>query len=344
MNLSEVVDAGIAATHEVTNSTNPYPRAATIAAASCAILFIVLGVVGNLITIFALCTSRKLRMHATTWFVLSLCISDLIFCVVNLPLTASRYIHESWIHGITLCRLFPFFFYGNVATSLMSMVAITINRYILIAHYSWYDKLYRKWNIIAMISFVWIFSFAMMTPPLLEIWGTLGLDSTSFSCTILKKDGKSPKKFLFIFGILIPCAVIIFCYSCIFFRVRKSRLTLLAHGNNGLGDGNNQKSNFLSTSQKRLRRDDLQLTKMMLLIFCCFVICFLPLMILNILDYDTVSPTIHICGSILAWSSSCTNLIIYVLTNRQYRKAYEELLCRRKATDRQSHTASRSGT
>ena len=26
------------------------------------------------------------------------------------------------------CRLFPFFFYGNVAASLMNMVAITINR------------------------------------------------------------------------------------------------------------------------------------------------------------------------------------------------------------------------
>ena len=31
--------------------------------------------------------------------------------------------------GPTLCRLYPFFFYGNVGASLMSMVAITINRY-----------------------------------------------------------------------------------------------------------------------------------------------------------------------------------------------------------------------
>ncbi len=31
--------------------------------------------------------------------------------------------------GATLCRLYPFFFYGNVGASLMNMVAITINRY-----------------------------------------------------------------------------------------------------------------------------------------------------------------------------------------------------------------------
>ena len=76
----------------------------------------------------ALIRSRKLRVHATTAFVLSLAASDLIFCLFNLPLTASRYIHESWILGETLCRLFPFFFYGNVAASLFSMVLITVNR------------------------------------------------------------------------------------------------------------------------------------------------------------------------------------------------------------------------
>jgi hypothetical protein len=33
--------------------------------------------------------------------------------------------------GATLCRLYPFFFYGNVGASLMNMVAITINRYVV---------------------------------------------------------------------------------------------------------------------------------------------------------------------------------------------------------------------
>ena len=76
----------------------------------------------------ALCRCGKLRRHATTWFVLSLCASDLLFSVVNLPLTASRYVAEAWVLGPALCRVFPFFFYGNVAASLMSMVGITINR------------------------------------------------------------------------------------------------------------------------------------------------------------------------------------------------------------------------
>lgn len=49
---------------------------------------------GNLITILALLRCSKLRSHATTAFVLSLCISDLLFCTISLPLTAVRYINE----------------------------------------------------------------------------------------------------------------------------------------------------------------------------------------------------------------------------------------------------------
>ncbi|TRY75179.1 hypothetical protein TCAL_16871 [Tigriopus californicus] len=82
---------------------------------------------GNLLTVVALLRCPKLRSHATTLFVISLAISDLLFAAVNLPLTASRYVQEEWVLGATVCRLFPFFFYGNVAASLMNMVAITIN-------------------------------------------------------------------------------------------------------------------------------------------------------------------------------------------------------------------------
>ena len=100
-----------------------------------------------MLTVVALLRCQKLRVHATTAFVISLAVSDLLFSAINLPLTASRYkgscgsfsytlypffcaryVHEEWTLGPTLCRIFPFFFYGNVAASLMNMVAITVNR------------------------------------------------------------------------------------------------------------------------------------------------------------------------------------------------------------------------
>lgn len=61
---------------------------------------------GNLITIIALLQHQKLRGHATTAFVLSLCISDLLFCSFSMPLTAVRYINKVNITFL-LCHFWP---------------------------------------------------------------------------------------------------------------------------------------------------------------------------------------------------------------------------------------------
>lgn len=70
-----------------------------------------------------------------------------------------------------------------------------------------------------MIAFCWIFSFSLLIPTLFGTWGEFGYRAQSFSCTILRKGGRSPKKFLFILGFLLPCLIIVISYSCIFYRV-----------------------------------------------------------------------------------------------------------------------------
>ncbi|XP_023333494.1 protein trapped in endoderm-1 [Eurytemora carolleeae] len=299
-----------------------FSRPVTVLAAVAACIFTVVGVVGNLFTVVALIKCAKLRTHATTTFVISLAASDLLFSSINLPLTACRYIHEEWLLGDTLCRLYPVLFYGNVGVSLMNMVAITLNRYVLISCPGTYPKIYSRMNILLMVAGVWIFSFGLLLPPLLEIWGTLGLDPPTFSCTVLKdSEGRSPKKFLFLFGFLLPCVAIIVCYSAIFYRVRQSRLNVQKHI--GL-EGRRNKESALQSSQKK---EDLRMTKMMLIIFLSFLICFLPLMLVNVIDDEMAVPTLHVVASVLAWMSSVINPFIYAFKNRQYKQAFKKLLC-----------------
>nr|XP_023011701.1 protein trapped in endoderm-1 [Leptinotarsa decemlineata] len=291
-----------------------YPREATILAACCAIIFCVLGVIGNSITVLALIRCPKLRVHATTAFVLSLCISDLIFCVVNLPLTAARYIYEAWIFGDALCQLFPVLFYGNVAVSVLNMVAITLNRYVLISCQQYYNILYSKLSIWIQLICIWGIAFLLMVPPLLGIWGQMGLNPSTFSCTILKKNGKSPKNMVFLVGFILPCAVIILAYSCIYCSVRKSRKKLRSH------------QPMTDKRSGRREKDDSRLTKLMAIIFICFLSCFLPLMLVNVLDdHDIRYPILHVIASIMAWASSVINPFIYAASNRQYRSAYSKL-------------------
>lgn len=293
-----------------------FPHSATLFAAICACIFVVIGVLGNLITILALLKCPKMRGHATTAFVLSLCISDLLFCSFSLPLTAVRYFQEAWTLGDTLCKIFPVIFYGNVAVSLLSMVGITLNRYILIACHRLYSQIYSPTCIVFQLVFVWAFSFLMLLPPLLGIWGEMGLDKATFSCTILKKDGKSIKKTLFLFGILLPCIIITVSYLCIYFKVRKQKQKMKAHRSF-------QKPSKESISAARKSRDDNRLSVMMVTIFVCFIACFLPLMLANVIDeHNNSHPWFHIIASVMAWASSVINPFIYAASNRNYRVAY----------------------
>lgn len=294
-----------------------YDDAAAIFAATCACIFCVVGVIGNLITIVALALNPKLRGHATTAFVLSLCISDLIFCSFSMPLTAVRYIHKAWTMGDALCKVFPVIFYSNVAFSLLSMVGITLNRYILIAYSNLYARIYRPISIGLQLLFVWLFSFSIMIPPLLGVWGQVGLNEATFSCTILAKDGKSIKKFLFIVGFLIPCIVIICSYTCIYWTVQRQRQRMSKHN----GGGPTKKHG----SCRIREREDSRLTGMMLTIFICFLMCFLPLMLVNVADDESKYPWVHIFASIMAWASSVINPFIYAASNRTYRVAYYKL-------------------
>ncbi|XP_059616446.1 protein trapped in endoderm-1-like [Phlebotomus argentipes] len=195
------------------------------------------------------------------------------------------------------------------------MVGITMNRYILIAYNSVYSSVYRPMYIWLQLFLVWVVSFSLLIPPVLGVWGQMGLDEMTFSCTILPDEsGRSPKKVLFLVGFLIPCIVIIISYTCIYWTVRRQRMRLRNHA--GLQSGG---------SNGNREREDSRLTTMMLTIFCCFLLCFLPLMLVNVFDNEVDYPAIHVLASVMCWASGVINPFIYAASNRNYRVAYKKL-------------------
>lgn len=199
-----------------------YPRWLLHFAASCCVLFMLVGIPGNLFTIIALYRTKKLR-NATTIFIMNLSVSDLMFCCFNLPLATSTFWYSSWRHGALLCRLFPLLRYGLVAVSLFTILAITINRYVMIGHPGLYPTLYKPKYLIPMVLGIWIVAFGVLVVTWFESWGRFGLDTAIGSCSILPDvHGRSPKEFLFVVAFLTPCVAIVVCYARIFYIVRKT--------------------------------------------------------------------------------------------------------------------------
>jgi len=307
-------------------------ESATLATGILACLLSSMGISGNLVTVISLVRDKKLRSQATSVFVISLAISDLLFCSINLPLTAVRYFQRAWTLGPLLCRLYPFFFYGNYAASLISMVAIAVTRYMLISHFSLYMRCFTKPLIAATLLAVWLFSFGWMVPPLLSVWGTLGEDRDTFTCTIKRdSNGRSPKMFLFLLGFTLPCLAIIICYSAIFYRVRTSRQAV------GISTPVSYPKS-LAVMRMHLR-EDLQLTKTMLTIFVVFLVTFLPAVVSNVLESRLPFPTLHLVASILSWTSAVINPLVYSLLHHQYKEAFRRTVCWRRTPSSTSLTA-----
>ncbi|XP_062138194.1 G-protein coupled receptor moody isoform X3 [Drosophila sulfurigaster albostrigata] len=76
----------------------------------------------------------------------------------------------------------------------------------------------------------------------------------------------------------------------------------------------------------RAKRNEWRITKMVLAIFLSFVICYLPITIVKVADKDVDHPSWHIFSYIMLYLSACINPIIYVIMNKQYRKAYKTVV------------------
>ncbi|XP_016995707.2 G-protein coupled receptor moody [Drosophila takahashii] len=195
----------------------------TIAWVAC-IVFIIVGVPGNLLTIVALSRGRQTR-NSTAIFIINLSCSDLLFGCFNLPLAASTFMERAWTHSDLLCRLFPMLRYGLLAVSLLSVSLITINRYIIIAHPRQYPRIYQRRYLALMVAGTWVTTFSIMIPTWRGVWGIFGLDASIGSCSILHDQyGRSPKEFLFIAAFMLPCICIVICYARIFLLVRKAAM------------------------------------------------------------------------------------------------------------------------
>ncbi|XP_003746705.1 G-protein coupled receptor moody-like [Galendromus occidentalis] len=299
-------------------------HSSTLTLTACvAIVIAFCGFIGNLLTIIALTSNRgpssKLRRNASNLFIVSLSLADLMFSAVNMPFAASRFFHRSWVHGDFLCQLFPFLRYMNVGLSLLSITAITVNRYILIGHRRLYERIYHQQAIYLMIGFTWIFPIVVLIPTWFGRWGKFGYDSTILNCSILEVNGKSPKHFLFVSAFLVPCFTIIICYARIFWIVHKSKVQMSAHA---------RTSEQQKEREAKRKMEEWRVTRMVLVIFCSFLVCYLPITLVKVADRRVRHPGVHLLAYTLVYLSACINPIIYGITNQQYRDAYKFTISR----------------
>lgn len=303
-----------------------FSETTSLVGALAACLLSMLGMVGNTLTILAL-TQSRLRCHPTSLCLVALAVSDLVFCVFNLPLTAHQYFHrgcEFMCMDWHLCKYTPFFFFGNIGVSLMIMTLVAVHRFFGIFYSHLLSKCFNKFSMPLLLLACFFLAFGMMQFPLTETWGQFGYEPQSYSCTLMESEGHSFLPMMASLGVGLPTMVILASYTAIYCRVTTiGRATRAAARANDSDLAAGQGSVTVKTKQR-----ERSLTVTFSVTFLAFLLCFLPWTLLAVLDPLPPSQLgwLHMISYILCWTSACINPVIYCLTNKYYRAAYIQLL------------------
>ena len=170
-------------------------------------------VLGNSILLFAFYRSPQIR-SLNNMLTLNLGVADILLAVVVLPLWMS-YLTKGGSHTSS-CSCLAFITVLLVLSSICSLAAISLDRYLLICHPFDYPQALTSRRLILVLAYIWIHSLFWATMPVLG-WGqyTYTPGSVSF-CGPDWRASPSHGVVMFLFGFLVPLSIMLISYTQVF--------------------------------------------------------------------------------------------------------------------------------
>ncbi|MEQ2225339.1 hypothetical protein ILYODFUR_016405 [Ilyodon furcidens] len=278
-------------------------------------LVVVVAGVGNSFLLACILADKKLH-NATNFFIGNLAAGDLLMCLSCVPMTVSyAFDSHGWAFGQPLCHLVPLLQCATVFASVLSLTAIAVDRYIVVAHPV--RKRISVWGCGAVTLCVWLLSLALAAPPSLytryldlrpsgidlvvceEFWPDSGNLRLLYSCFIL------------ITSYMIPLLSVSVSYCGITVSLKRYSVP---------GEPSSSQQRW---SQRRKKTFSLLVASVL-----AFALCWLPLQVLNLLlDLDPefliigkrYINVLQVCCHLVAMSSACYNPFIYASLHSKVR-------------------------
>ncbi|XP_040177490.1 C3a anaphylatoxin chemotactic receptor-like [Rana temporaria] len=249
-----------------------------------------LGVPGNALVLWV--TGVKMERTVTTVWFGNLALAD-IMCCLCIPFIVAQFFYPEWLYGPVFCKILPFILILNMYTSVFTLVAISVDRWILVVHPVW-ARNHRRIRMAWMICLaIWMLSFVMCLPEVIYT-----RYHTSHNRTFCYSEDYIRKPFYFtcaILGFLIPLIIICICYIHLAFTVQKFR--------------------FSEVGRKTI--------KMSISIIVVFFITWVPFQIIEVTrlyTHNRVLDILYILSQSLAMFNSCLNPILYVFMGKDMKQ------------------------
>jgi len=288
-------------------------------------LVIIIGGLGNLLTIIAICSARirhkkkfEHLWNSTTVLMLNLSLSDFLFCFFGLPVFIAIYYYGYLPQTDLFCWYSAMIWNWIATTEFLTMAAIAVNRLVgcLLFNYKMTYAANRlfdpKVTSYACVG-IWILAFIILSPFTFSITigsyqvGTFGYDAEFGKCDIIfcqYKNKFMPGTLIILFGMFVPFVTILLSYIIIGIILEFNRRNT-------------------KIIQSKIPFGQIQTNLLILTI--SRNLFFVPSVVLENVWIETNRELVHLCVSSWFWWIFAINFLFYVLTLEDFRKLYRQL-------------------
>ncbi|XP_051257625.1 pinopsin-like [Dicentrarchus labrax] len=270
---------------------------------------LVLGFLGNFLVLVVFSRFPRLQTPVNL-LLINISASDMLVCIFGTPLSFAASVRGRWLTGTYGCRWYGF---SNALFGIVSLVSLSLlsfERYSVVLRRTQPDSSqYRRARLAVAAS--WLYSLVWTLPPLLG-WSSYGPEGPGTTCSVQwhqrSATARSYISCLFIFCLLLPLLLMIFCYGRILLALRAVA----------------RQVSRLNRSSAERREGHVLL--MVVSMVTGYLLCWMPYGVMAMLASfgrpGVVPPAASLIPSLLAKTSTILNPVIYVLLNNQFYRCF----------------------
>ncbi|XP_063314704.1 melanopsin-B-like [Pelobates fuscus] len=282
---------------------------------SCILIIGTVGIAGNLLVLYAFYSNKKLRT-APNYFIMNLAVSDFLMSATQAPVCFLNSLYGQWILGDVGCNVYAFCGALFGITSMMTLLAISVDRYLVITKPLQSIQWSSKKRTLQVIVLVWLYSLMWSLAPLLG-WSSYVPEGLMISCTwdytTYTASNRSYTMMLCCCVFFIPLIVISHCYLFMFLAIRSTGRDVQKLGSCG-------RQSFLSPVMK----NEWKMAKIAFVVIIVYVMSWSPYACVTLIAWaghgKSLTPYSKTIPAVIAKASAIYNPIIYGIIHPKYRE------------------------
>lgn len=277
----------------------------------------ILAVGGNFLVVAVVYRRRELRRTETHIFIVSLSFTDIFVALLCIPFSMITAVTQKWIFSNSLCQLNGFLNVFFLLTSILTLTAISIHKYIGVVQPT-KKKIFTRKRTICVVVWVWFQAFLTALTPILG-WNSYEYIPGRTQCSVkVPRNNKLSELtnclFIIVCGFVIPLGIMSFSYLKIFQTVKMHTKRVRSHS-------------FRSEEQSAFLNER-RITITLFIILAVFLACWTPFSVLTLyatLAGNELPKYFSVAAYWLGFLNSAMNPVIYALRTKEFRQGYRQI-------------------